>query len=111
MDDSARLRHILDAIERVVRYTAGGRGQFMADELVQDAVMRNLEIIGEAAKALSSETTGRAPTVAWRNVSGMRDHLVHGYFGVDLDIVWNAVTEDLPGLRAAVEMLLDHASE
>jgi len=66
MDDSARLRHILDTIERVARYTAGGRGQFMADELVQDAVMRNFEIIGEAAKALSSETTVRAPTVAWR---------------------------------------------
>ncbi|MBI2763700.1 MAG: DUF86 domain-containing protein [Chloroflexi bacterium] len=78
----------------------------MADELVQDAVMRNLEIIGEAAKALSTETTIRAPSVAWRSVSGMRDHLVHGYFGVDLDIVWNAIAEDLPGLRSAVEQLL-----
>lgn len=82
----------------------------MGDELIQDAVMRNLEIIGEAAKALSPETTGRASTVAWRNVSGMRDHLVHGYFGVDLDIVWNAIAEDLPGLRSAVEMLLEGES-
>ena len=82
----------------------------MADELVQDAFMRNLEIIGEAAKALASETTGRAPTVGWRSVSGMSDHLVHGYFGVDLDIVWNAIAEDLPGLRSAVEQLLEGES-
>ncbi len=110
MDDFARLRHILDAIERVERYTAAGRDVFMADELVQDAVMRNLEIVGEATRALSADTTARSPEIAWRKVAGMRDHLVHGYFGVDLDIVWNAIAEDLPGLRSAVEGLLDGES-
>lgn len=69
MDDSARLRHILDAIERIERYTAAGHGAFMADELVQDAVMRNLEIIGEATRALSADTTARSPAIAWRKVA------------------------------------------
>ena len=72
--------------------------------------MRNLEIVGEATRALSADTTGRAPAIAWRKVAGMRDHLVHGYFGVDLDIVWNAIADDLPGLRSAVEQLLEGES-
>lgn len=78
----------------------------MADELVQDAVMRNLEIIGEATRALSADTTARSPAIAWREVAGTPDHLVHGYLGVDLDIAWNAIAVDLPGLRSAVEQLL-----
>jgi len=56
----------------------------MADELVQDAVMRNPEIVGEATRALSADTTGRSPAIAWRKDAGMRDHLVHGYFGVGI---------------------------
>jgi uncharacterized protein with HEPN domain len=106
VDDFARLHHILDAIDRIGRYTTGGRDPFMTDELIQDAVMRNLEIIGEATRALSAQTRDRAPGVQWRQVSGLRDHLVHGYFGVDLEIVWIAVAEDLPGLRTAVVRLL-----
>lgn len=104
--DVERLRHILDFIGRVEMYTRAGRDAFLADQMVQDAVLRNFEIIGEAARTLSSTTKDRAPSIEWRKIVGMRDHVAHGYFGVDLDLVWDTTVRDLPPLRAAVEKLL-----
>ena len=74
--------------------------------MAQDAVVRNLEIIGEAVKGLASETRGGAPAIPWRRISGMRDQLIHHYFGVDLEVVWRVVEIELEPLLDAVERLI-----
>jgi uncharacterized protein with HEPN domain len=74
--------------------------------MVQDAVVRNLEIVGEAAKRVSPDLRGRAPGVPWREMAGMRDKLVHDYFGVDLDLVWDVVAVELPAARTRIIQLL-----
>lgn len=105
-DDIAYLRHILDAIARIESYSLGGRGAFLAQPLIQDAILRNLEVIGEAVKGLSPAVRSDAPEVPWAQIAGMRDVLIHEYFGVNLGTVWNAVERRLPELRAAAERLL-----
>ena len=74
--------------------------------MVQDAVVRNLEIVGEAAKRVSPDLRKRAPDVPWREMAGMRDKLVHDYFGVDLDLVWDVVATELPAARSRILLLL-----
>jgi uncharacterized protein with HEPN domain len=74
--------------------------------MVQDAVVRNLEIVGEAAKRVSPDLRKRAPGVPWREMAGMRDKLVHDYFGVDLDLVWDVVAAELPAARSRILLLL-----
>ena len=85
--DEAYLRHILDAIRRVERYVSAGREAFLADPMPQDAVLRQLEVIGEAVKRLSAATRQEHPEIPWREIAGMRDVLIHQYFAVDLDQV------------------------
>jgi uncharacterized protein with HEPN domain len=104
--DALYLRHILDAIQKIERYAEVGHDEFLAESLRHDAVIRQIEIIGEAAKRLSPRVTGRSPDVPWRQVAGMRDVLIHNYMGVDLERVWNVLQLDLPLLRRAVEQLL-----
>jgi len=101
-DPRERLRDILDAIAAIERYLDRGRDAFEEDELLQNWFVRQLEIIGEAARAMPEEVKAMAPGIAWHKIIGMRNVLAHGYFEVDLDIVWDAVSRDVPRLRPAV---------
>ncbi len=86
-DEKVYLRHIFDAIEKIRSYTESGKKEFFLNPMIQDAVVRNLEIIGEAAGNLSPEFRKRTGKIPWRRIMGMRNILAHEYFGVDLKIV------------------------
>lgn len=105
-DDHVYLGHILEAIQDIQQYASAGRDAFMTDRMRQDALIRKLEVIGEAVKNLSENTKERRPEIPWRRIAGMRDRLTHDYFGVDLALVWVAVERELPILKTAVEQLL-----
>ena len=95
-----------DAVLRAQEYSAAGKEAFLASSLLQDAVIRNLEIRGEATKQLGTDTTDAEPAVPWDDIAGMRDVLIHHDFGVDLVLVWDVVEHRLPTLLAAIERLL-----
>ncbi len=107
--DELYLRHILDAIRTIEQYIAAGREAFMGDPMRQDAVMRRLEIIGEATKQLSREVTADRPEIPWRRVAGLRDRLIHGYASVDLDTVWEVTVRDLPAFKGAIATMLEES--
>lgn len=99
-DDTVYKKHILDAIEKIEGYVHDvEKDVFMHDFLIQDGVVRELEIIGEAAKSFSPEFKEKTPAIPWREVVGMRNKLIHEYFEVDLDAVWKTVEEDVPFLK------------
>ncbi|RMF33485.1 MAG: DUF86 domain-containing protein [Chloroflexi bacterium] len=107
-DDSVYLQHILDAIARIEEYLEGVDEEgFYRQYLVQDGVIRQLEIIGEAVKRLSKDLRDRYVHVPWQDIAGMRDKLIHDYFGVDLETVWLTAKEDIPVLKAEVTKILD----
>jgi uncharacterized protein with HEPN domain len=108
--DALYLQHVLDAVGKVERYVAVGHAEFMAVSHWQDAVIRQLEIIGEAVKRISPDTLGRRPDIPWRRVSGLRDFLIHEYMGVDLEAIWQVTQSNVPELRQAVEELLGYAT-
>lgn len=101
--DRERLEHILAAIDRVARYTAGKNyDDLVADDMMYYAVVKNIEIIGEAANMLTSEYQSTHPDTPWKKVKGMRNYIVHEYFQVDDIVVWDVVTNSLPELREQV---------
>jgi uncharacterized protein with HEPN domain len=98
---------IIEACEKVRRFVAGMSFEtFAADERTRDAVVRNLEVIGEAAKNLPDEVIARAPEVEWRKILGMRDVLAYGYFGLEVKVVWSTATTKLEALEIAVRKLV-----
>jgi uncharacterized protein with HEPN domain len=105
-DAAVFLRHIRDAIARIETYTAAGRRAFLADTMVQDAVIRNLEVIGEAVRNLPLDLRQQHPKVPWRSITALRNVLIHEYFGVDIDIVWRVVERRLPTLKHHVDLML-----
>lgn len=106
-DDRVYLLHVLDAAQRVLDYTCDGRAAFFSDTKTQDAVIRNIEIIGEATKNLSEALKSAHPDIPWKRIAGMRDTLIHRYFGVKLDLVWQVVEKDLPDFKARVDAMLN----
>jgi uncharacterized protein with HEPN domain len=106
-DDAVYLQHIRDALSDIASYTSGGRDQFLAESMRQDATLRKLGVIGEAVKKLSNNMKARQPDIQWKQIAGMRDWVIHNYFGVNLEIIWNAVEKDLPVLSRAIEVLLE----
>ncbi len=105
-DPRIYLAHILERIQRIERYTAGGRDVFFADPLVQDAVVRNLEVIGEAAKRIPAEYRQAHPTIPWRGLAALRDVLIHQYEGVSLQEVWEVVERELTPIRDGIAAIL-----
>ncbi len=112
-DELLYLRHILDAINPVEEYLQGiSESQFNDTRLLQDGVIRQIEIVGEAARHLSKDIRRTYSEVPWQDVAGMRDKLIHDYFGVDLEKVWLTAQEDLPVLKQQViGILKDYGQE
>ena len=107
--DIPYLGHIADSTSAIESYVAGGREVFMTERLVQDAVIRNFEIIGEAARQLSPALRDRS-AVVWGKIIAFRNRLIHGYWSVDLLLVWDVVVNDLPHLKDEVASLLTELS-
>jgi uncharacterized protein with HEPN domain len=105
-DDKLYLIHMNECINRVNKYTTGGRDEFMSESIIQDAVVRNLQVMAESSKRISDERKNRHLEVNWQEISGFRNILVHDYLGVDLELVWNIVTNELPGLETAILIML-----
>ena len=107
-DYSVYLRDILEAVRKIRAYTAGMSLQsFAADSKSLDAVVRNLEVIGEGAKKIPEDMRARSAEVDWKKVSGLRDILIHEYFGVDAEIVWDIIENKLRALEQGVERILE----
>ncbi|HXF57803.1 MAG TPA: DUF86 domain-containing protein [Actinomycetota bacterium] len=98
---------MLEAIDRIQSRTRLDRGRFQDDELLQTYVVHHLEILGEAARAVSPALREHYPDLPWRDIVGMRNVLVHEYFGVDADRVWATVVRDLPMIRSRIEAILE----
>lgn len=106
-----RLRDILDAIDAIERYRDRDKAEFEQNELLQVWFVHQLQIIGEAARTLPDEVRALAPDIPWLKIIGMRNILVHGYFGIDTDVVWDTVSRDIPALKPAIEQLLQRLEE
>jgi uncharacterized protein with HEPN domain len=104
--ENERLLDILEAIERIEKYAVEGKPAFEADELIQTWVVHHITIIGEACRSLSSEFQARYTNIPWADIIGMRNILVHHYFGIDTDAVWSVVEHDIPELKFNIETLL-----
>ena len=112
-DDTVYLRHILDAVNTIEEYLDGvSETKFKATRLLQDGAIRQIEIIGEAVRHVSKDLRKTYPEVPRQDIAGMRDKLIHDYFGVDLEKVWLTTQEDLPPLKEKVlEILKDYRQE
>ena len=102
-EDLVRLQHLRDAAEKATQFSSGKtRGDLDDDELLRLALTKLVEIVGEAAKQVSGPTRAAYPEVPWRAAARMRDRLVHHYFDIDLDVLWETITADLPRLLSSV---------
>jgi uncharacterized protein with HEPN domain len=111
IDDFSRLQHILDAAQRVLHYTRGKeRSDLDEDDLLSLALIRLLEIIGEAAWGISEKLRARYPEIEWRQMANMRNRLIHGYFDVNNDLVWETVITELPPLVIQIQEVIKKES-
>ena len=107
IDDKGRLLDILTYIEKIEKYTDRGKEAFEKDELLHSFFIRNFAVIGEAARGLSDNLKKKNHHIDWKKIIGMRNVLVHDYLGIELDIVWNIVQNDLPQFKKAVQEILN----
>jgi len=105
-DPRERLLDMVEAIEKIERYSAKGRAVFEKEELIQTWIVHHLQIVGEAAGKLGREFQDQHPLISWPQVVAMRNVLVHEYFGVDLEEVWRVVERDLPDLKRKLHILI-----
>jgi len=102
-DDLAYIEHILDCIRKINEFSNGLTfKEFKTNEMVQDAIIRNIEIIGEASKKISKDIKQTYYKVPWKEIAGMRDKLIHDYLGVDVSVVWKTIKEDIPALERSI---------
>jgi uncharacterized protein with HEPN domain len=105
-DPDLLIKDMLGAVRKIELYIAGmDQHAFISDEKTVDAVVRNLEVLGEAARQLPDYFTSRNPNVAWTKIAGLRNRIVHDYFGLDLEIIWQIILHDMPLLKAQLEKL------
>ena len=105
-DDRLYLGHTLEAVERILLYGQDGEERFRTGVRTQDAIVRNLQVLGGAAKKVSAETRDAHPEIPWKDIAGTRDRVVHDYFGVSLAIVWDVVVNHIPPLQEKVRQAL-----
>lgn len=105
-DDQLYLIHILECIEKIEAYTKAGRSFVASTPMAQDAIVRNFEIIGEAAKKISPKLREKHPAIPWKQIAGFRDVLIHNYMGINFEEVWEIVANHLPDLKKQVSALL-----
>ena len=103
--DQVYVEHMLDCIARIEEYTQLARSRFFSSKLIQDAVVRNLQVLAESSQRLSEEAQSAEAQIPWRSIAGFRNILVHDYLGLDMETIWNVVEKELPPLRAALERL------
>ncbi len=109
-DDRAFLLHIRDALGEVEGFVEGtDYDSFLKDRMMQNAVMRSFEVVGEAARRVSPRFREAHPEVPWRLMGDFRNKLIHGYFALDLEVIWKTATEDAPMLLAQIEGLVEEA--
>lgn len=97
------LEHVLESIKKIEDFTRGvSKGKFEKDIKLQDAIIRRLEIIGEAVKNIPADFRGKYSQISWNEIAGMRDKLMHHYFGIDINVVWKTVKEDIPKLKNSI---------
>ena len=109
--DRLYIQHILDCIEKIERFTSGGKDEFLNNELIRDAVLRNLQIMAESTQKLSDELKSVHPEIEWNALSGFRNILVHAYLDINLNRVWQSIEKDLPALKifavASIKSIID----
>ena len=105
-DIEERFLDMLEAIQRIGKYAARGRQAFVSDELIQTYIVHNLQILGEAAAKVSTAHQAEYPDLPWPKMIGMRNVLVHNYFNIDLDIVWQVVESELPALQEKISRII-----
>ena len=101
------LEHILNSIQRISLFTKGiSKNTFLKKEMVQSAVIRELEIIGEAVKNIPPDVTAKYPEIPWKKIAGMRDKLIHNYFGVDFELTYDIIEKDVPALKEQIVKII-----
>ena len=102
-----RLRHIQDAISKILKYTKRDRKRFDREEETQNSIIYYLQIVGEAASAIPQDFRDRYPEIPWRSMISMRNKLIHNYDGIDLDVVWETATSSIPDLKPKIDAILN----
>jgi uncharacterized protein with HEPN domain len=105
--DEIRIKHMLDAVEEALTFVRNrDREHLDQDRMLVLALIKDIEIVGEAASRISDETKQAAPDIPWANITGMRNRLIHAYFDINLDILWQTVSKDLPELSAKLNQVI-----
>ncbi len=111
-NDKLYLYDIAECCRKILEYSEGiSNEEFQTNVMLQDAIVRNIEIVGEASKNLTSETRENNPQIAWRDIMRMRDKIVHHYFRLKLDVIWDTIKQDIPTLKPEIENILETFSD
>ncbi|MDQ1262885.1 MAG: hypothetical protein QG575_2066 [Euryarchaeota archaeon] len=111
-DDSVYLHHIIDAFLQIEGYTDGvSYEEFLSNRLLQDGVIRQLEVMGEAARNLSEGLLNEYPKIPWRQMISLRNRMIHAYFNVNLQIIWEIVQDDVPKIKENITNILDNTNQ